>query len=84
MNLKEESVYRSWLNYSFYFTGDLGVWTFGKDHGKGFWLYVAPAVATMSKVVSLLVLGALGLVVSPHYPGGLAALLVSREQTSST
>lgn len=62
MNLKEELVYRCWLNYSFYFTGDLGIWTFGKDHGEDFWLYVAPAVATMSKVVCLLMLGALGLV----------------------
>ena len=69
MNLKDELVYRCWLNYSFYFTGDLEDWTSGKAHGAGFWLHVAPAVATISKV-SLLMLGALALVVSPHYPRG--------------
>lgn len=57
---------------------------FEKTHREEFWLHVAPTVATISKVASLFVLGALRLVVSPHYPGGLASLLVSREQTSFT
>lgn len=34
-------------------------WTFGKAHIEGFWPHVASALATMSKVVALFMLGAL-------------------------